>query len=69
MFSIKYIEKISKSTNGQICAKIFDGASLIYGDDEFLFPFKVWLKDKLIRNCLDNDGLKSLIKNKNDLGL
>ena len=76
MFSIRYIEKSNENPVGQIYAKIFDEASWIYKDEEFPFSFEVWLKDKLVWNCnleqntwaswncLDNDGLKAFIKDK-----
>jgi FkbM family methyltransferase len=76
MFSIRYIEKSNESPVGQIYAKIFDEASWIYKNEEFPFSFEVWLKDKLMWNCnlepntwatwncLDNDGLKAFIKDK-----
>ena len=76
MFSIRYIEKSNENPVGQIYAKIFDEASWIYKDEEFPFSFEVWLKDKLVWNCnleqntwaswncLDNDGLKAFIRDK-----
>lgn len=76
MFSIRYIEKSSEAPNGQVFAQIFEEASWMYEKSEFPFSFEVWSKDKLIWgcnlepntwgvwNCLESDGLKAFIKDK-----
>ena len=76
MFSIKYLEKSDENPNGKILARITEESSWIFEDSEFPFKFEIYVSNKLIWstnlypntwaswNCLNNDKLEAMIKDK-----